>query len=306
MSIRRVVVLVNESAGPGSDPGDGPAPEDLEAAFDDVGVSAQATRVSPARFSSYIGALWSGADSPDAVVVVGGDGTVSAAAEAVAGTDVVLGVLPGGTFNHFARDIGMPTDMHDAVGALAKAQVASLDVAEVNGHVFINNSVLGVYPAMVKGREALQDEHGWSKLQAVPVASARVLRSYPVHRLDITTSDQSIKRHVRTPFVFVGNGIYGNGDGGPPSRHSLSGATLGLTVAEATSRLGLIGTFARALVGGARKAPAVSTAAVREVTIDAGGRLKVALDGEVVQLTPPLRYRIRPGALKVLVPRQFG
>src|SRR5690606_11439746 len=113
-------------------------------------------RLRPEQIVETVGSLWAAETRPDAVIVAGGDGTVNCVAGAVVGTDVVIGVLPGGTFNHFAKDIGMPDDMVGAVRALADAEPRLVDVGEVNGRVFVNNSVLGVYPEMVAIRDKLR------------------------------------------------------------------------------------------------------------------------------------------------------
>src|SRR5207302_1962119 len=81
------------------------------------------------------------------------DGTVSRAATALAHTDRVMGVLPLGGLNHFARDIGVPTDLEAAARLLATGTARAVDIGEVNGRPFLNNSGLGLYPFLVTQRE---------------------------------------------------------------------------------------------------------------------------------------------------------
>src|SRR5690349_18840321 len=88
----------------------------------------------------------------DVVVMGGGDGTMSAGAGALAGTGKVMGVLPLGTLNHFARDLGVPTAIEEAVRTVAAGVVREIDVGEANGRVFVNNSSIGIYPAVVSLR----------------------------------------------------------------------------------------------------------------------------------------------------------
>src|SRR5438132_11799820 len=85
----------------------------------------------------------------DAVVAGGGDGTLSCAAGHLAGTGRAFGILPLGTLNHLARDAGIPADIEEAARVIAAGHVREIDVAEVNGRVFVNNSSVGLYPDMV-------------------------------------------------------------------------------------------------------------------------------------------------------------
>ena len=87
------------------------------------------------------------------LIVGGGDGTISAAASALVGTETRLGILPLGTLNHFARDLGIPTDLDEAAKLIAAGAERRVDVAEMNGRIFINNSAIGLYPLMVVDRD---------------------------------------------------------------------------------------------------------------------------------------------------------
>ena len=102
----------------------------------------------------------------DPIVIAGGDGTVNCAAAVAIESTMVLGVLPMGTFNHFAKDLGMPDDLSGAVRFLARADVIAVDVGEVNGRVFVNNASIGVYPKMVGEREDIRRRRGWGKVRA--------------------------------------------------------------------------------------------------------------------------------------------
>src|SRR5207245_2348151 len=107
----------------------------------------------------------------DLVVVGGGDGTISAAASALADSKTRLGILPLGTLNHFARDLGIPTDLDEAARLIAAGNERRVDVAEMNGRIFINNSAIGLYPLMVLDRGRQQKTLGRSKRLAMLVAS---------------------------------------------------------------------------------------------------------------------------------------
>ena len=274
----------------------------IEAAFAAAGASAAVRVVDPAQMQDEVRACWDAPDRPRAVVVAGGDGTVSCAAGAAAGTDIVLGALPLGTFNHFAKDIEVPVELGAAVASLVGGEVRAIDAAEVNGRVFVNNSVLGLYPDLVAIRDRIRDQRGWGKVRAVPVALIAVLRRFPLHRLDLRGPGYE-RRRVRTPLVFVGNGVFGNESGGAPHRDDLADGFLGIAVSRAKSRWGLARSAVRALARGATAVDDIDTVALTELTVDLHVRhVRVAVDGEICWMESPLRYRVRPQALQVLAP----
>ena len=295
----RFEVLVNGGAGSVGDDREAEAIA-IRARFLSAGAEAIVRIVDPADLADAVHRSW--ATGPRAVVIAGGDGTVNCAAGAAAGTDVVLGVLPMGTFNHFAKDLGLPTGVDEAIDALVAAEVAAVDVGEVNGRVFVNNSVLGLYPDLVAVRDDLRQQRGWGKVRAAPVAAAAVLHRFPVHRLDLRGPGFRRPR-VRTPLLFVGNGVFSTDGIGTPTRIDLTDGVLGVAVSRAVSRWGLVRSMGRALVRGTEGVREVDEVALPELDVDLRApKVRVALDGEVLELGTPLRYRIRPGALRVLAP----
>lgn len=297
----RARVLINGGAGSVDD--EDALRHDVAAAFERAGGEAQVDVVEPVDIADTIRSWWEADDRPDVIVVAGGDGTVNGAAAVAAGTDMVLSVLPLGTFNHFAKDLGLPDDLEGAAAAIVAGEVRTVDVAEVNGEVFVNNSALGVYPSMVAIRDRIRSSRGWGKVRAVPVASYQVLRDLPVHRLDLRGSDGFVRQRVRTPFVFVGNGRYDNAGGGMAERAALDDGVLDIAVARATSRWRLVRIAVRALVSGVDSAREIDRVHLAELTVSGNtSRLRVARDGEVGWLELPLRFRCRPGALRVRAP----
>jgi diacylglycerol kinase family enzyme len=120
------------------------------------------------------------ASSADVVVVGGGDGTVATAAGKLIGSAKALGILPLGTLNLYAKDLGIPLDLAEAVPLLAHGQIKPMDVGEVNGTVFLNHSVLGLYPMMVQEREEVRETRGLSKWPAMAIAMCKALHRYPL------------------------------------------------------------------------------------------------------------------------------
>jgi diacylglycerol kinase family enzyme len=213
---------------------------------------------------------------------------VSAVASALVGTEAVLGVLPLGTLNHFAHDLRVPPDPLDALALIQAGRDARIDVGELNGRCFVNNASLGLYPAIVVGRLRHQ-RRGLRKWPAFLAALAGVLRRFPL--LDVRLDGL----WTRTPFVFVGNNVYATSGPGLGRRARLDEGTLCLFTTHVTSRLGLL----KLLLPGHL---ALDEACVSEALIESRrARLRVALDGEVAEMAPPLRFRVRRGALRVMV-----
>jgi diacylglycerol kinase family enzyme len=116
----------------------------------------------------------------DCIVAAGGDGTMSSIAAVLAGTRIPMGVLPIGTLNHFARDLGILFDVEQAVRIITKGEPQGVDVGEVNGRIFINNSSIGLYPAAVRLREKYLDRLGGNKWIAMALALLTVFRRFPL------------------------------------------------------------------------------------------------------------------------------
>ena len=236
-----------------------------------------------------------------AVVAAGGDGTVSRVAAELAGGATPLGVVPLGTLNHFAKDLHIPLELPLAVAAIVAAHTTRVDVGEVNGQRFVNNSSIGVYPDIVVERERLRTL-GSRKWTAAAVASARVMRAYRGLRVRLQAG--SAQERARTPFVFVGNNAYETEGLRLGTRARLDGGTLLAYLAPRLHARDLPGLLALALAGRVRQSQTLESFPAADLEIDTPGRrrLRVALDGEVRVLATPLRYRMLPLALTVIVP----
>jgi len=235
------------------------------------------------------------------LIVGGGDGTVSAAASILAGTKTALGVLPLGTLNHFARDLGIPASLDESAALIAKGQPRGIDVGEINGRIFINNSAVGLYPLMVLDRELQQQRLGRSKKLAMLVASARTLVRFGHYRLALTVNDQQAQ--IDTPLLFVGNNDYRLDIGAPGHRESVEDGRLSVFVMRKKTRRGLVAASIRALFNRSRPDDMVRIEDVQRLIVASRrSNLVISLDGEVQSVKPPLDYRVRKGALKVIAP----
>lgn len=235
------------------------------------------------------------------VVAGGGDGTINAMVNAIEDHDKILGVLPLGTFNHFAKDLGIPLELADAVEVICTGTEQRVDVAEVNGHLFVNNSGLGLYPQIVHHREE-QQRLGRSKWAAVVWATLAVWRRFPFVRAHLRTDDRDLTS--KTPLLFVGNNSYQMEGLQIGARSSLRDGMLSVYLTKRTNRWGLVVLALRALFGRLCMAKDFVALHTTEMRIQTRKRkLEVAVDGEIMTLEPPLRYAIHARGLRVMVPR---
>jgi diacylglycerol kinase family enzyme len=302
--VRRICVILNEGGGTVRTEGPDRQAEMLTSLFAEHGIEASVVFGRGAEMAEKARVALDAAKAGrfEAVAVAGGDGSVSAVAGVLAGGDVPLGVLPLGTLNHFAQDLGMPPKLADAVRAIAAGRTQRVDVAEVNGRVFVNNSSVGLYSYMVAERERQQTDAGRGKWPAMALAALRALRRFPRRRLAIRAEGWT--RPCRTPFVFIGNNDYQIELFSLGRRASLQGGGLCLYIVNHQSPWGLLSLALRAAAGRLDQARDFDMRhGLTAVEIDSRtSRLRVAVDGETAILEPPLRYRIRPRALPVLVP----
>ena len=239
----------------------------------------------------------------DAIIVGGGDGSVNAAAAALLGKKTALGILPLGTVNRLARDIGLTADVDAALLLLAEAEPRQIDVGEVNGHIFLNNSFIGLPPMVTERRAKLRGRPLGERLRgyaALPMEVARGAR-----RLAIVIDDDEAARAHRALTVVVSNNAYSEGASLIPKRRALDEARLGLYVSRHRTLMQTVWLLLRASLGLWKGDPDLETRELEKLTIRSNSkRLRVVNDGELMWLNTPLCYSIRPKALTVLVPKR--
>jgi diacylglycerol kinase family enzyme len=292
-----VPVLLNR--GGGAVAADRAIVDKVQSALDAAGIEAEIEVIAGGECEVRSRAI---AERGDPLLIVGGgDGTVGAAASALAGTKTALGILPLGTLNHFARDLGVPLRLDDAAQLIAEGTERRVDVAEMNGRTFINNSAIGLYPLMVVDRDLQRKRLGRSKRLAMLVASVRTLARFNHQRLTLTVNEE--KARIDTPLLFVGNNDYRLDLGAPGRRESLDDGRLCVLVMRKKTRRGLLAASVRALLGKTRRDDMVRLDGVERLRVDSRrSHVAVSLDGEVLRTKPPLDYRIRKQALRVIAP----
>lgn len=293
----RVAVIINRGAG--SVVTGQVSADNLRQSFQQEGTEAEVHVIPGERILET--AREAVASGVDAVVAGGGDGTIRAVASVLAGGPVPMGVLPLGTLNHFARDLGIPTDLEEAVRLIPRGEVRALDLGEVNGEVFVNNSLLGFYPPVVKVRDRERRELGRGKWLATVSALLKVLPRVP--SLHVRIKADGLEIHRKTRFLFVGNNEYVMRAFNFGARERFDRGDLYLYIANTPSRLGLAGLALLSLVRDLKLTRRFDRWCLPELTVET--RLKaipVYLDGEVTLMAPPLRYRTHPHGLKVILP----
>ncbi|MFN2567958.1 MAG: diacylglycerol kinase family protein [Gemmatimonadaceae bacterium] len=255
--------------------------------------------VEPERLCNAIaGAV---ADGRSRIVVAGGDGSIASAARCLVGTGVELGIVPGGTLNHFAHDLGIPADLPTACEIAADHTVsACADVGYVNGRLFLNTSSVGAYVKLVRTRERLERRLGYRIASAA--AAMRVFLGIP--RFDVELEAEGVVRRYRTPIVFVGVGerelrLPTLGKRVPGGRRGLH-----VMVVRGRTRAGLLALAFAAVARGVRHAsatPKLDSFIVDRCRVILRRRGPVAVDGEIVELDTPLEYELAANALKVVV-----
>ena len=289
-----VPVLVNAGGGTAKAKGDRLA-EELETAFAAAGVAIDLRLLDGCDIAATAADL----STRPLVVVGGGDGTLGCAAQAlVDGGGATLGILPLGTRNHLALELGIPADLGEAAKLIAGGATRCIDLGKVNGAVFVNNASIGFYPQMVRERAEISLP---KKLAAIP-AAARALGRMRHHRLRLTLNDA--ERDVVTPMLFVGNNRYTLEAGHLGERAALDDGVLSIYAIASRRRLALIGFALRMLAGRTDRDRDFATIgdAVELVVAGRSHDIDIALDGEVKRMTMPLRFAVEPGALRVIAP----
>jgi len=296
--MRKTGVIINVSAGSVTRQ---EVAEAVRRAFERHGVQARVEVASGDKLPEVARAMRD--DAYDCIVAGGGDGTVSTVAAQLVGHRTALGVLPLGTLNHFARDLGMPLDIEDAVAEICSGEVRAVDVASVNGKVFINNSSLGLYPDQARLRQVWRARIG--RWPALILASIVVLTRFPFLRVIAEFNGKRLSR--RCPMMLVSNNEYKLEPGKLTERPRLDCGVLGIYLLRNEGRTGLLRIALHSLVYSLEEAASFENDRASEIVVTTHRKkIRVALDGEVYKLDTPLRYRSRPASLRVIAPKKQG
>ena len=238
------------------------------------------------------------------VVAAGGDGTINAVAAAVLRSGCPFGVLPQGTFNYFGRANAIPQDARAAAAALLGASISPVTVGEVNGRVFLVNASLGLYPQLLEDREAWKQQFGRSRLVAFASGLATIFRARGQLKLEIEMAGETTA--LRTPTLFIGNNHLQLAQVGIHAAHADAvnrGELAGIAV-RPIGTLALFGLLARGVIGRLGDADHIDSFSFRKLKVVMRGkrRVKVATDGEITWMKPPLVFQVADTPLLLMVP----
>lgn len=236
------------------------------------------------------------------IVAAGGDGTVAGVAHALAGTDSALAALPLGTFNYFARGLGIPDDPAAAAQAILDGRSHFIAVGTLNGRVFLNNTSIGLYPEILEEREATYARFGRYRILAHLASLRTILRFQRPHRMDLRLD--GTPQRLRSPMLFVARSAYQLDQFGLQGADAISGDRFALFLAHQQTRLGflrLAWRLVRRKVDHGRDV-IVSSPSRIEVAIPRRRRIAVALDGEKLRMNLPLKIEIADTLLHVILP----
>ena len=295
----KATIILNSQAGTFLGTGGELLLKRIRAGFASRGIDANIQMCMPEEIAQCVRKALEG--NPDVIVAVGGDGTIGAVVNAMVPWAIPLGIIPMGTLNHFAKDAGIPLDLDGALDTIHTGTARRVDVGEVNGHFFLNNSSIGLYATIIRHRDRQQEIWGRGKWHAMLVACIHALHAFPIVSVRVK-ADGDVKVFT-TPFVFIGNNDYQMNLFEIGKRERLDSGNLSLYLAKGDTRLALLRMALQLLLHRLKQDRDFAHLFLEEVSIQTmRPSLDVALDGEICRMSMPLNYSIHKSALPILLP----
>lgn len=234
-------------------------------------------------------------------VAAGGDGTINTVIQPLVNSEAILGVIPVGTYNHFAKDLGIPLDWREALDVVVAGATKQVDTARINDRFFVNNVSMGLYPELVARRE--EKGRDYPRWKARLYAALATLRKYP--HVAVTLESEHHQEAVRTHVLMISNNSYDLSRLGIEApRVALEAGRLSVYWLPHVSRLALATFVAHYLAGRVHTAPGFRSFRTSRVRVQSSKkRFHLGVDGEVVTMETPLVIAIEPQSLSVKVPR---
>lgn len=225
------------------------------------------------------------------IAVVGGDGSISAVANLLKDTDAVLMPLPGGTLNHFTKDLGVPQLLPDALEYFKNAKKIRIDTGQVGDKTFINNSSVGIYPDSLVDRDEQKKKYG--KWPAMVLSILKAFFRFRSYEIELGGKKYS------TPLIFVGNNTY-ELSGLTFQRSQLQEGVLSIYIVIGKSRLSLFWALIGLILGRKNVSKRLKSFRAKNVVIPTYKQVRVSRDGEHEKMASPLRYSVEESSLYIL------
>jgi len=297
---KRIAIVLNRESGTIVMMGVEVVEKELREIFEELGIEVEMHVVPGAEIQEVLEQTRDG--DAEVVLIGGGDGTVASAATIFAHQDKPLGILPLGTFNLAARDVGMPLDLRKAAHALAEAPIGQMDLLDVAGKYYLCLVVLGFYPALAMGRP---EYHGnWLvKAFKTGVEAVKSVATFPPLHLVFRQNGEEV--HHRTRIALIANNDYEDFFGIIPRRESLDAGYFTLYVSKHRTRWGLFRSLLAWAIGRWKEDKEIVSLRATEIEITARRRrgIEVMRDGELDKLPVPFTVKLLPKALHVIAPR---
>ncbi len=298
----RIHAVINERAGTALGGDIAAIREAVEAPFRDAGHDVIVEVVEPKALASTLEAA--AKTNADVVVIGGGDGTVRTGARIAIDHGKAIGILPLGTLNRLARDLNIPLDVTQAAAAIADGSITKIDVASVNGQIYLCNSLLGLPPEYSAVRQSLRGKPFVERAKGYVGAVRTILSSR--NRLRITIDDGAEQTPLRVLSLAVANNAYCELPGLGLTRPALDGGELAVYASRHRSGWAMSRALLRAIVGRWKGDPHLQQFRGHDLVVRmARPRVKLSNDGEVEIYSTPLRYKIHPKALRILLPAKL-
>lgn len=235
------------------------------------------------------------------IVAAGGDGTLNAVAKALLGSNIPLGILPLGTFNYVARVLNIPLEIMQAAEVIATGRIRSIHVAKINDQIYLNNASLGLYPLFIQRRELYNAKFGRFPLHAYTSGLDVLIRDRKELKLEVEVDGKIYP--VKTPLIFFGNNQLQLAEMKLRiAKCAEQGQVAGVVVAK-SDKLTLFRMLLQLIRGELEQAPDVYSFAADDVKVfSRREKLTVALDGEIVEMRPPLHITVQKNAVNIMVP----
>lgn len=298
MSVKRAIVILNRSSGKQNG---NQAEADIRDAFARHEIPTEFIYIDK-KTSPQAATEQALAQPHDIIAVAGGDGTISGVASVMVGQDRVLGVIPQGTFNYFARSMEIPDDLDRAVDVIAAGQQRPVHVATINDQTFLNNASIGAYPAILKTREGIYRRWGRSRVAAYWSVLKALVTFRTTLRLNIAVD--GVEQQINTPLVFAVNNAFQLDQMGLDGQDCIARGDIVLLVAPNTYRWGLLWHAVALAIGLARPHTDYEMLCGKEIIIGSNRKKRsVARDGEISVMRGPYRLRRATEPMHIFVPQ---